>query len=134
MNADFNKEVSLIIEKDPRYKADAYEFVMQALNLTQKDLKRKGHVSGIELLKGIRKLGLDQFGPMTRTVFYNWGIRKTDDFGSIVFNMIDSGLMSKNEQDTLLDFKDVYDFETALNVFDADFKIKKEDESKDLLS
>ncbi|MFA6349469.1 MAG: Minf_1886 family protein [Candidatus Omnitrophota bacterium] len=133
MKTDFNKKITKIIENDPRYKADAYEFVMLALTRTQKDLNRKGHVSGGELSKGIRKFGMDQFGPMTKTVFNSWGIEKTDDFGAIVFNMIEHGLMSRNEEDSLNDFKDVYDFKKDLNVFDANFRLRKKDESKDLL-
>lgn len=133
MKTDFNKKINRIIERDPRYKADAYEFVMLALSRTQKDLSRKGHVSGQELLKGIRRFGMDQFGPMTKTVFNNWGVEKTADFGAIVFNMIDHGLMSKNEQDSPDDFKDIYDFNKDLNVFDSNFRLKKKNESKDLL-
>ncbi len=133
MKINFNKKINRIIEKDPRYKADAYEFVMLALTRTQKDLSRKGHVSGGELLKGIRKFGMDQFGPMTKSVFNNWGVEKTADFGAIVFNMIDHGLMSKNADDSLNDFKEIYDFNKDLNVFDANFRLMKKDESKDLL-
>jgi uncharacterized repeat protein (TIGR04138 family) len=134
MKTDFNKKVSRIVEKDPRYKADAYEFVMLALTRTQKDLSRKGHVSGQELVKGIRRFGMDQFGPLTKTVFNSWGVEKTADFGAIVFNMIDHGLMSKNESDSTEDFNDVYDFNRDLNVFGSDFRIEKKNESKDILS
>ncbi|MCX5711498.1 MAG: hypothetical protein NTY47_00270 [Candidatus Omnitrophica bacterium] len=134
MRINFNKKVSRIIEKDSRYKADAYEFVMLALSHTQKDLSRKGHVSGGELLKGIRRFGMDQFGPMTKTVFNSWGVEKTADFGAIVFNMIDHGLMSKNEEDSPNDFKDVYDFNKDLNVFDSNFRLEKKNENKDILS
>ncbi len=117
MPKDFYKTVNDIIVKDKRYKLDAYEFVMQALWHTQKKLKRQGHVSGKELSEGIRDLGLQQFGAMAKAVFMHWGIQGTADFGEIVFNMIESGLMGKTEEDTREDFHDVYDFSQALDVF-----------------
>jgi uncharacterized repeat protein (TIGR04138 family) len=117
MNEDFYKKIEGIVRKDRRYKPDAYEFMMQALWFTQKRLNRSTHVSARELLEGVRDFGLNQYGPMTKSVFEHWGVGATDDFGEIVFNMIESGLMKKSEEDSRLDFKDVYDFEEALNVF-----------------
>jgi len=114
---DFYAKISQITQRDSRYKADAYEFVMQALWLTQKKLNRTGHVSGPELLSGIREFGLEQYGPMARAVFQHWGISNTGDFGRVVFNMISDGVMGKSESDSLDDFKDVYDFKEALDIF-----------------
>lgn len=116
MLSDFYKKVEEIIEKDCRYKPDAYEFVMEALWFTQNKLKRKGHVRGKELLAGIRELAIDKYGPMVRTVFEHWGIRTTEDFGEIVFNMVENALLSKTEDDSREDFKNVYDFK---EVFDS---------------
>jgi uncharacterized repeat protein (TIGR04138 family) len=115
MFTDFYRKVEEICGKDPRYKPDAYEFMMQALWFTQKELNRKGHITGKELVEGIRKFGLEQFGPMTKTVFGHWGIRSTQDFGDIVFNMIAAGLLNKTEDDSLEDFKDIYDFDAAFD-------------------
>jgi uncharacterized repeat protein (TIGR04138 family) len=112
---DFYKKLEEITEKDTRYKPDAYEFVMQALWFTQKRLNRKGHVSGRELLGGIREFGLDQYGPLARTVFDYWGIKKTEDFGEIVFNMVENGLLGKTDRDSREDFKNVYDFNEAFD-------------------
>ncbi len=114
---DFYAKVSQITQRDSRYKADAYEFVMQALWFTQKKLNRAGHVSGLELLGGIRELGLEQYGPMARAVFKHWGVNNTGDFGRIVFNMISDAVMAKSENDSLDDFKDVYNFKEALDIF-----------------
>jgi len=72
------------------------------------------HVTGPELLEGIRDLALQQFGLMARTVFRMWGIDRTDDFGEIVFNLVESELMSKTDEDTLQDFRDIYDLDQAL--------------------
>ncbi|MFH1577570.1 MAG: Minf_1886 family protein [Candidatus Omnitrophota bacterium] len=113
---NFYEAVEKIAQKDPRYKPDAYEFVMQALGFTQRKLNRKGHVSGRDLLEGIREFGLDQYGPMVKTVFNHWGVKKTGDFGEIVFNMIENRLMGKSDKDSLDDFQDVYDFEEAFDI------------------
>jgi len=117
MNADFSKKIEEIAQKDSRYKPDAYGFVMQALWFTQQKLKRSGHITAREFLEGVRDFGLNQYGPMTKNVFEHWGIKGTSDFGEVIFNMIDSGLMKKSEEDNRGDFKDVYNFEEALNVF-----------------
>lgn len=119
MSADFKSKIGEIINKDLRYKADAYEFVMQSLWFTQKKLKRAGHISGKELLEGIKDFALEQYGPMAKTVIRHWGINTTEDFGEIVFNMVNSGLMRKNEEDSCKEFKNGYNFDKAFNVFDA---------------
>src|SRR5204862_4859248 len=116
----FNTKLAEVVRRDPRYSYEAYEFVFQALHHAQKLLGRepdadavepaaesKNHVSGPELLAGIRALALQEFGLMARTVFRLWGIRKTDDFGEIVFNLVTAELMSKTDEDTRADFRDV---------------------------
>jgi len=120
MNIDFYKKVEEIIKHDFRYKADAYEFLMQALWFTQKKLKRSGHVTGKELLEGIREFALEQYGPLAKTVLEHWGIHSTEDFGEIVFNLVEAGLLKKTEEDSKEDFKDVYDFNEAFDVFKVD--------------
>jgi uncharacterized repeat protein (TIGR04138 family) len=117
MSADFYQKIEGVLTKDARYKADAYEFVMQALWFTQKRLDRQSDVSGQELLEGIREFALEQYGPMAKAVFQHWGINKTDDFGEIVFNMVEVGLMGKSEKDSPDDFKNFYDFNQAFNIF-----------------
>jgi len=114
MAEDFFKQVEKICEKDPRYKPDAYEFVMQALFFTQKKLKREGHVNGPELLSGIKDFTIEQFGPMAHIVLDHWGIKSTDDFGNIVFNMVENGLLKKTADDNLEDFKRVYDLKAEI--------------------
>lgn len=110
---DFYQAIEEICAKDNRYKPDSYEFVMQALNFSQNKLKRQAHITGRELLEGIREFAIEQYGSMAWTVLNHWGITKTDDFGNIVFNMVDGKLFSKTETDSIEDFKDVYDFKSA---------------------
>jgi uncharacterized repeat protein (TIGR04138 family) len=115
-----------IVRRDPRYAYEAYEFVFEALGHTQKRLGRvprsdqtaeagpQHHVTGPELLDGIRDLALREFGLMARTVFRLWGIQGTGDFGEIVFNLVESNLMSKTDSDSRRDFQNVFDFDEAL--------------------
>ena len=115
-----------IVRRDPRYAYEAYQFVQEALEFTQKKLGRRPtpekpedvepqhHVRGWELLEGIRDLALREYGLMARTVFRMWGIEKTDDFGEIVFNLVESNLMSKTDEDNRKDFQNVYDLDEAL--------------------
>ncbi len=116
----FYDEVHEICDKDTRYKFDAYEFVMEALHYTQNKFKRSGHITGRELLEGVRQLGMDQFGAFARTVFEHWGVHKTDDFGEIVYNMVNNGLLNKTEKDSIEDFRSVYSFE---DVFKEDLDV-----------
>ena len=121
---NFYQVVEEIYHKDQRFKPDAYEFLMQSLNFTQEKLKRETHVSGKELLGGIREFAIEQYGPMVKTVFSHWGIKNTHDFGNIVFNMVEWKLLSKTEQDSIEDFKDAYDFDAAFGNVLRDCVIK----------
>ena len=107
-----------ICVQDARYKPDAYEFVMQALHFTQNRIKKHRHVTGKELLEGIREFVVEQYGPMSMAVLTHWGITKTQDFGNIVFNLVDVGLFLKTEEDCIDDFLGVYDF---TDVFELDY-------------
>jgi len=105
-----------LIERDGRYQADAYRFVFEGLDYTLKHLGRKGHVSGRELLEGIRLHALDQFGGLAPLVFRQWGVHGTEDFGEIVFNLVGAGLMGKTDHDTKDDFRNVYDFAAVFSI------------------
>ena len=119
MNEEFYYIVSQIAQEDPRYHPDAYEFVMEALSFAQKKFKRTRHISGHEFLEGIKGLLIKKFGPMTISVLDYWGIKKTDDFGNIVFNMEQYKIIAKDRQDQYESFKDGYDFE---EVFDKGYR------------
>ena len=121
MDNDFLFEVDRVADLDGRYAKEAYLFIYDALkhtveNLGKSELPREQrHISGTDLLRGISEFGLSQFGPLTKTVFEHWGVNKTEDFGRIVFNLVEAELMSKTEDDSLDDFIDVYDFECELD-------------------
>src|ERR1700756_3086743 len=114
----FAEALDSIVSSDPRYERDAYVFLRDALDFTTKQQKKaKGtsvrHVSGPELLEGIRQYALKEFGPMVMTVFDSWGIRSSEDVGHMVFNLINAGIFGKTDQDSIEDFKNVYDFQDA---------------------
>jgi uncharacterized repeat protein (TIGR04138 family) len=114
----FAEALDSIVASDPRYQRDAYVFLRDALDFTAKQQKKvKGatvrHVSGPELLEGVRQYALKEFGPMVMTVFDSWGIHSCEDIGNMVFNLIDAGIFGKTEEDSIDDFKNVYDFEEA---------------------
>lgn len=116
MNGELLQDIELLAECDGRYKKGAYLFIYDALQYTVDKLgkaslpKEQRHISGCDLLYGISEYGMDQFGPLTRSVFAHWGINATRDFGEIVFNLVKSNLMSKTDRDCIEDFTDVYDF------------------------
>jgi uncharacterized repeat protein (TIGR04138 family) len=114
----FAETLESIIGNDPRYQREAYVFLRDALDFTTKQQKKiKGvsvrHVSGPQLLDGVRRYALKEYGPMVMTVFDNWGIHSCEDVGNIVFNLISAGVFGKTEDDSIEDFKNVYRFEEA---------------------
>jgi len=115
MDEEFYSIISNIYTKDSRYYPEAYEFVMEALSFSQKRFKKAKHVNGAELLIGIKALLLKKFGPMTMTVLDHWGIKTTDDFGNIVFNLVENKVLAKDTQDQYESFKNAYDFEEVFN-------------------
>lgn len=102
-----------IIQTDNRYTAEAYLFLRQALDYTVRKLNEPRHISGQELLDGIRVFALKEFGPVTKRVLSEWGIHECIDFGHIVFNLVEGGLLGKTEEDSIEDFANGYDFDTA---------------------
>lgn len=128
---DLTRAYIELLQRDRRFAPDAYEFIREALAYAQDVLEMGGkidsgsgeaeqHLTGQELCEAVRRLALDQFGLMARTVLNNWGIHSTRDIGDIVYNLIELGVMRKSRHDRREDFYDVYDFEEA---FDRSFEI-----------
>jgi uncharacterized repeat protein (TIGR04138 family) len=125
-----------LLEKDPRFSLEAYQFVREALQYAHtvlrmaEDKPSKGaisaelqgerHLTGQQLCQAIRTYALEQYGYMSKTVLNSWGIETTGHFGDIVYNLIGIGLMKKSPQDRREDFDDVYEFDSA---FRDDFRI-----------
>ena len=120
----FDEIVDHIQSLDQRYTREAYHFVREALDYTQERIHKasktakprtNNHVTGQELLDGIRKFTLESFGPMSLFVLHQWGLKRCEDFGEIVFNLVDhgQGTFNKTPEDSRDDFKGGYCFETA---------------------
>ena len=110
------EKIQHVRRRDRRFSRHAYYFVLDALDWTMTELGREQlageerHVGGRELLLGIKDYASQQFGPMAPLVFERWGVRKSSDFGEIVFNLIDAELLSRRPSDSRLDFVDGIDF------------------------
>src|SRR5262245_61140181 len=115
-SVNLDEVLERITSQDARYHREAYLFLREALEHTQKGLgggqkTEPRHVTGQELLHGVREHALAQYGPMAKAVLEEWGVHACEDFGEIVFNMIDHGLLSKTTNDSRDDFKGGFDFE-----------------------
>ncbi len=119
------RKIEELVERDGSYKFEAYTFVLAALHDTVTRFKKPRHITGAELLEGIRRYGLAQFGPMAKTVFNHWGVYRTLDFGKIVFALIDVKLLSQQPEDKLGDFENIYRFEDA---FEQGYEINDDEE------
>ena len=114
-NQSFEEVLDGLVADDPRYQRDAYHFVREGLDYTQQQISKgeKGkvrHVSGQELLVGLRGYALEQFGPMALMVLTEWGVWRCEDFGEMVFNMVEHELLARTKEDSREDFKGGYDF------------------------
>lgn len=73
------------------------------------------HISGQQLCLGIRDLAIQRYGLLARTVLNKWGIRRSEDFGTLVYAMIDRGELRSSPNDRIEDFQGVFDFDEAFN-------------------
>lgn len=115
-----------LCSRDQRYPFEAYDFVFSALGFLQEEMTKQRaakpeskdeskHVTGQQLSEGCRDFALQEFGLMAGAVLRNWNIHKTDDIGELVYNLIDIGLLSKQETDSKEDFNGVFDMKTAFS-------------------
>ncbi len=121
MSTETHEKIRELVRDDPRYRAEAYLFTLEALNFTLEERKKaghEGHIDGEQLLHGMRNYGCRLFGYLGRAVFNEWGITETSDFGEIVFRLVDAQLLSKQDTDSKADFDGVYDLSTA---FEAEY-------------
>ncbi|MBY0112127.1 MAG: hypothetical protein K2Y21_04855 [Phycisphaerales bacterium] len=108
------------------YPPEAFQFVSEGLGHTvrmihgHRDEARElspddqsRHINGQQLCLGLKNYAVQRYGLMARTVLHRWNIKRTEDFGKIVFAMVDLGLMRKTEEDTIQDFEGVFDFHEA---------------------
>lgn len=109
-------------DRYPQFHDTAYVFVLSALHHVIERLPEPRHISGAELAEGARDLALERFGPMARTVLEHWGIHATADVGQIVFALVETGILIKQDEDTMGEFEHVFEFDDA---FGGDYPWKK---------
>lgn len=122
------RPIDEIVEEVGLYPVEAFDFVQRGLHFTVEKLHGNGedpeqdrHISGRELSEGLREFALMQWGMLAGTVLRRWNIRGTEDFGRIVFALVDNGWMKKTDEDTFDDFRNVFDFRTA---FEEGYRIE----------
>jgi uncharacterized repeat protein (TIGR04138 family) len=121
------KTLQQVVDAVGTYPVDAYLFVREGLSYTADKIHGQGdgpeaarHISGRDLCMGLREYALQKWGYLARTVLRRWNVTTTLDFGRIVFALVEYNHMQKTEDDTLLDFRQVYDFHAA---FERDYRI-----------
>ena len=128
--------IERIIKNDPRYPRDAYYFVRESLDFTIKHAAKstrggERHVSGKDILEGLRLYALQQYGPMAYTVLNYWNLRQCNDVGDIVYNMVAMNILKTAEKDSRDDFRGGYDFEEAFQKpFEAALKRSRHPSSR----
>jgi uncharacterized repeat protein (TIGR04138 family) len=114
-----HKRIKEIVARDRRYGIEAYVFVREAVGraLTTKGVDAqvipRPRVSGKELLEAIRRCALLRFGKDAKRRLNEWGVKSCDDFGEIVFNLVDAGLLGKQQSDRKEYFQGGYNFDEA---------------------
>ena len=117
------------VARETKYPLAAFLFVQRGLDFTVRRThgelpedeeldpaeRESRHVTGRDLCFGLRDFAIEQYGLLARTVLRRWRIEQCEDFGRIVFTMVEAGLMHKNDEDNLEDFSEVFDFATAFN-------------------
>ena len=98
--------IERVAETHGRYPAPAYAFVLAALEYCQLRRPVRGHISGDTLALACRDFALEHFGLTSRTVLSHWGVSRTQDLGSMVYHLIEVGLLAQQPEDRIEDFDD----------------------------
>lgn len=113
----FTTAIEEIVHNDPRYAAEAYSFISDAVLYTSRKQEadsriQKRHITGKELLLGIKEFAVNQFGPIAPEVLRYWGLNDSMAIGNVVFNMVNNQLLGKSQEDTIDDFRNGFDFDS----------------------
>ncbi len=117
--SSFSETVDSIVAAFPDYPSEAYHFIRNGLDFTVKRLHSDAagpprHVSGRQLAEGLRDYALQEFGPMASFTLASWNLRSTEDFGVIVYKLIDAGLLAQSPDDSIEDFSSLFSLAAAL--------------------
>lgn len=114
------EKLEKIAQDDGRYNPKAFRFVYEGLTYTTKNIvTTPQHISGQTLCEGLKRLAVEKWGRLAMLVLNQWNVSTTQDFGEIVYLMIEHKWMSDQPNDSIEDFYNVFDFKT---VFKEKFK------------
>ena len=114
---DLRQVVRKLALEDGRYAAEAFEFIFESLESAVRLAGRehsegkKRHITGQELVDGLRHEARRLFGPLGAHVWRSWGVHRTLDWGHIVFLLVREGLLNRREEDSIEDFRNDFDFD-----------------------
>jgi uncharacterized repeat protein (TIGR04138 family) len=127
VDAELLQKFEQVVREDGRYAPEAFAFVQRGLEFAtrrkhgRKSKGRSRHVTGQELCLALRELARREWGALAGVVLRQWNIRRTRDFGEMVYLMIDLGMMGKQDADDITDFDDVYDLDSSLRTYEIPF-------------
>ncbi len=112
--------------RDTCYPSAAFQFVLEGLafstdrarelsvaaGLPEPDLR---HITGQQLCMGLHEYAIDRFGMLAPCVLSHWNIVRTEDFGRIVYALIAAGRLDRSSDDSIDDFRSVFEFDEAFS-------------------
>lgn len=105
-----------IKEKNGKYPEKAYLFafkILKDLAKNNKNQQKSENIKAANLLITFRNYALNEFGPMTASVLQEWNICSCRDLGNVIFDLVNAGVLEKDETDRIEDFEEIYDFNEA---------------------
>lgn len=120
-NKSPEQQLTEIVRLDGRYPLEAFAFLHEGLARAVKHIHGDGgearprHVTGKQLCYSLRDEAVERWGALAGTVLARWHVNSTLDFGNMVYLLVNNGLMQKTDEDSLEDFRDVFDFRHAFN-------------------
>ena len=114
-----------ICEEDDTFPPMAYCFVRDSVHKALDNIakaKRQNlfadddppDIKGADLCRFFRDTLINRFGPSAIDVLDTWNIKKTSDFGKIIYKLISVEILGKSENDSIEDFDDVFDLAEEL--------------------
>ncbi|MBI5866402.1 MAG: hypothetical protein HZB38_18175 [Planctomycetes bacterium] len=123
METTLGLDLERTLRGDRRYDPGAYHFLIRGLEFTslrihgERTDEAPRHVSGGQLCEGLRDFAHEQWGLLAPVVLERWGVRRTRDFGEMVFRLIELGVFGKQPSDRIEDFDEVFAFADAFSCY-----------------
>jgi len=126
-----DKSMEEVILEDGRYPLEAFSLLhdglaraVQAAHGEEPPAEGQRHVTGRQLCEALRELAVERWGMLAKVVLGKWNLHETIDFGNMVYLLVEHNFMRKTEEDSLDDFRDIFDFDQAFDGYQA-FEMKE---------